>query len=191
MKSLENKWLMLRSGVRLTEHIDPVIRALDIFFEAAGHKSYVTSGLRTPADQLRIIQNALVNHRLGDEYESAFQNIGKKMQHEGKEIYVWQLGWSKLLNLGFIVNPPYDAEVLMDYVRPGDTENRKGRMIYQSPHTRGMAFDIGGGPDGLNNELAVIKSAMGKIKALRGYLLERNNNCLHVDVRASDVSYLK
>jgi hypothetical protein len=191
MGASQNKWLLARPGVVLTEHIEPVIVALDVYFEAAGHKSYVTSGLRTPADQLRIIQNALVNHRLGDEYESAFQDIGKKMQFEGKEVYVWQPGWSKLLNLGFIVNPPYDAEVLFDYVRPGSTENKKGKMIYQSPHTRGMAFDIGGGPDGLDNELNIIKLAMGKIKALRGYLLERNNNCLHVDVRANDVSYLK
>jgi len=31
------------------------------------------------------------------------------------------------------------------------------------------------------NELEVIKSAMGKVKGLKGYLLERKQNCLHVD----------
>jgi hypothetical protein len=191
MKSLQNNWLIVGKNVILTEHIDPVIAALDIYFANTNLKSYVTSGLRKPEDQLRIIRGALVSHRLADTYETAFDDIGKKIQYEGKEVYSWQPGWSKLLNVGFIVNPPYDAEVLMDYTRPGSTENKKGKMIYQSPHTRGTAFDIGGGSDGLDNELAVLKQATGKVKGLKGYLLERNNNCLHVDCRYIDVIQYK
>lgn len=183
MKSLDNKWLVVNKNVVLTPHIDPVIYDLDAEFEAAQLKSYVTSGLRTPEDQLRIIRNALVTNRLANDYPEAFLAIDHKVEYEGNTIYGWQLGWSKLLNIGFIVNPPYDANVLMDYVRPGSKENKKGKMIYQSPHTRGTSFDIGGGKDGLNNELEVIKGAMGKVKGLKGYLLERNNNCLHCDVR--------
>ena len=75
----------------------------------------------------------------------------------------------------------------MDYFRPGSISNSKGRVIGQSPHTSGRAFDIGGGPDGLGNELRVIESAMGKVKGLKGFLLERNQNCLHVDVQFIDI----
>ena len=184
-KSLDNKFLTVRKGVVLTENIDPVIAALDIYFQNANLKAVVTSGFRSPEDQLRIIRSAVINHRLADEFPGVFDDIGKKVQYGGEEIYSRQLGWSKLLNPNFIVNPPYDAKVLFDYVRPGSKENKKGKMIYQSPHTRGTAFDIGGGPDGLDNELAVIKAA--NVKGLKGYLLERNNNCLHVDCRFIDM----
>jgi hypothetical protein len=180
-QSLDNKWLTVAKNVILTDNIDRVIAELDPFFESEKYKSRVTSGLRTPEDQLRIIRSAVITHRLADEYSGVFDDIEKKVQYGGEEIYSWQLGWSKLLNLGFIVNPPYNAKVLLDYVRPGSTENKKGKMIYQSPHTRGTAFDIGGGPDGLDKELEIVKSAKDKIRGLRGYLLERNNNCLHVD----------
>lgn len=186
MKSLENKWLIVRDSVKLTEHIDPVINALDSFFESFKLKSYVTSGLRTPEDQLRIIRSALVANRLADDYPEAFLGMDTRIPYhfdEIREIYGWQMGWSKLLSIGYIVNPPHDAIVLMDYIRPGSKENKKGKMIYQSPHTRGTAFDIGGGKDGVDNELEVIKAATGKIKGLRGYLLERNNNAIHVDVK--------
>jgi hypothetical protein len=180
-QSLENKWLTVAKNVILTDNIDSVISALDPFFESAGHKSIVTSGLRTPQDQLRIIRNAIVNHRLANEYQEVFEDINKKITYQGQEVYAWQPAWSRLLNLNFIVNPPFDSIVLFDYIRPGSIENKRGKMIYQSPHTRGTAFDIGGGADGLDNELAIIKEAKGKVKGIKGYLLERNNNCLHVD----------
>jgi len=187
MKSLSNKWLIVGKYVQLTEHIDPVIADLDPFFEQAGLKAVVTSGLRKSEDQLRIIRTELTRRGLAGEYQEAFQPITDHIQWEFMEVYAWQPAWSKLLNLGFIVNPPITAKVLMDYYRPGSDMNKKGQVIGQSPHTHGRAFDIGGGPDGLGNELRVIESAMGKVKGLKGFLLERNQNCLHIDVQFIDI----
>lgn len=186
-----NNFLLIKTGVIITEHIQPVIEALDPFFEEANLIAWVTSGLRRPEDQLRIIRNELNRRQLSHEYQDTFEDIGKKVDHEGKEVYSWQLGWSKLLSVGFIVNPPYPAEVLMDYYRPGSTENRKGKTIGDSPHTRGTAFDISGGKDGVTNEAQVIERAIGKVKGLKGYLLERNQNCVHVDCQPIDMTNYK
>ena len=41
-KSLQNKYLTIRDGVELTEHIDPVIFALDEVFQKANLKATVT-----------------------------------------------------------------------------------------------------------------------------------------------------
>lgn len=181
MKSYENKFLIVKPHVILTEVIDPVIFALDEYFKQANIRASVTSGLRKPEDQLRIIRGELTRRDLAQYYQEAFDLITGKTIYEGVEVYNWAPGWSKLLSVGFIVNPPFAAKCLMDYYRPGSSENKKGQYIGQSPHTKGMAFDIGGGSDGLDNELSVLKSAMPKITGLKGYLLERNNNCLHVD----------
>ena len=182
-----NKYLIIKPHVILTEHIKPVIQELEFYFEEANLIAYVTSGLRRPEDQLRIIRNELNRRKLSGEYQDAFREIGEKIEYEGQEVYAWQPAWSKLLSLGFIVNPPYPAVALMDYYRPGSTENRKGKLIGDSPHTRGTAFDIGGGPDGVTNETKVIEKAMGKVKGLKGYLIERNNNAIHVDVLPIDM----
>jgi hypothetical protein len=189
-KSPSNKFLTLNPGVVLTEHIDPVIHDLDKEFIAAGLRAKVTSGLRDPASQLRIIRTALVNNRLAGDYEEAFDDISGKFIWEGQEVYNWQPGWSKLLNVGFIVNPPFTAKCLMDYYRPGSTENKKGQLIGASPHFRGAAFDIGGGADGINQEAAVIKGAMGKVKGLKVYLFERNQNAIHIDTEFIDMENL-
>jgi len=95
-------------------------------------------------------------------------------------VYGWQLGWSKLLNIGVIVNPPYPAKVLLDYYRRGSKENRKGTVIGVSPHFKGTAFDIRGGKN-LQEKSDVIKNSMGKVAGLKGYLIEPKNNCVHVD----------
>jgi len=186
-----NKFLLLKKNVVLTEHITPVIDALDEYFEKANLTAWVTSGFRNPQDQLRIIRQELNRRDLSQYYQEAFDDIGKKIQYEGEEVFAWQPGWSKLLSVGFIVNPPYPAKVLMDYFRPGSSENRKGKIIGDSPHTRGFAFDIGGGPDGVTNEAKVIQGAMGKVKGLKGYLIERNNNAIHVDVLPIDMENFK
>lgn len=183
-----NRFLLIKDGVILTEHIRPVISALDEYFEKANVTAWVTSGLRRPEDQLRIIRNELNRRGLSQYYQDAFEDIGKKITFEGEEVYGWQPGWSKLLSVGFIVNPPYPAKCLMDYFRPGSDENRKGKIIGDSPHTRGTAFDISGGADGLKNETEVVHKAMGKVKGLKGYLIERNQNCLHVDCYPIDMT---
>lgn len=188
---MNNKFLLVKDGVVLTEHITPVIERLDPFFEAHKLTAWVTSGLRRPEDQLRIIRNELNKRQLSQHYQEAFEDIGNKTQWEGKEVYAWQPAWSKLLSLGFIVNPPYPAEALMDYFRPGSDENKKGKIIGDSPHTRGTAFDIGGGKDGVQNEALVMRAAMGNVRGLKGYLIERNNNAIHVDCQFIDMENYK
>lgn len=178
-KALRNKFLIVRSNVVLTEHIDEVIFTLDPYFEKANLKAYVTSGLRDALAQLRIIRNGITKYKLANKYPETFEDINKKIVFEGKEVYGWQPGWSKLLNLGYVVNPPFPAEALMNYFRPGSTENSKGRMIQASPHYRGTAFDIGGGANGINDELAVLQGAT--VPGMKGFLVERTNNAIHVD----------
>jgi hypothetical protein len=179
VKSHNNKFLIVRSNVVLTEHIDRVIADLDPFFKAADLEAYVTSGLRDAVGQLRIIRNGLTRFKIADAYEDAFEDINKKIVWNGREVYGWQPGWSKLLNLGYIVNPPFPAEVLENYYRPGSLVNAKGTIIQASPHFRGTAFDVSGGSNGVNDELAVIQDS--KVRGIKSYLVERTNNCVHVD----------
>lgn len=180
-KSVNNKYLIVNQGVELTKHIDPVIFDLDKEFEKEGLFARVTSGKRDPNSQLRIIRTALTNNRLANLFDEAFEDLTYTFTWHGKIVYGWQPGWSKLLNIGFIVNPPIAAECLMDYYRPGSSVNRKGQIIGTSPHFLGTAFDVSGGANGIGNEAAVIARSKGKIKGIKGYLLERNNNAIHVD----------
>jgi len=185
------KFLLVKDSVVLTEHITPVIERLDPFFKAANLTAYVTSGLRRPEDQLRIIRNELNRRGLSGDFQQGFDDIGDRIQYEGQEVYAWQPAWSKLLSVGFVVNPPYPAVALMDYFRPGSDKNKKGTMIGDSPHIRGTAFDIGGGKDGVFNEAQVLERAMGNVSGLKGYLVERNNNAVHVDCQPIDMTNFK
>lgn len=181
-KSLQNKFLRIRQGVVLTPRIDDVIYRLEGYFQVANCVSYVTSGLRDASGQLRIIRTALINNRLQDQYQEAFADVNTKFMYGEEFVWSWQPGWSKLLNIGFIVNPPFEAKVLMDYYRPGSTENRKGNVIGPTPHATGKSFDVGGGSNGLTDEFRIIKDAIDDgFQGIKGYLLERNNNCLHID----------
>lgn len=184
MTAYDNRWLTVgkHSGVRLTPIIEPVIIALDPFFEAAGLKAVVTSGERTSGDQLAIIRKYATMYNVEKEFPEILTcGVLDKIDFgpSGK-IATWQRAWSRLLNKGIIVNPPLPAACLFDYVREG--VNKKGQVINHSPHYYGKAFDIGGGIDhDPTNELSVIKAAMGHVKGLKGYLLERKQNCLHID----------
>jgi len=184
MTAYENKWLTVgkNSGVRLTPIIEPVIIALDSYFEKANVKARVTSGERTSGDQLAIIRKYCEAYGVDQEFPEILtcQVLDKIDLGEAGKIFKWQRAWSRLLNKGIIVNPPAPAKCLFDYIRDG--VNKKGNEIGLSPHYYGKAFDISGGVDhDPTNELAVIQSAMGKVKGLKGYLLERKQNCLHVD----------
>lgn len=179
----KNEFLTVNRGVRMTSIIEPVIFALDAYFKAANLKAKVTSGERTSGDQLTIIRNYSASFGVDKEFpEIKTCGVLDKIDFgDGKKIFTWQRAWSRLLNKGVIVNPPLDAACLFDYIRDG--VNKKGQIIGKSPHYFGKAFDIGGGLDhDPTNELEVIKKALAdKLPGLKGYLLERKQNCLHVD----------
>jgi hypothetical protein len=181
-QSEANTHLTVRPTVILTEVIDPVIAALDPFFKSAGVLAEVTSGLRTMDDQLRIIQELARARGVEKEHPAVLTRFPlRKTWFHGQAVYEWQPGWSRLLNLGVIVNPPVPAVCLFDYVRSG--VNRRGILIGRSPHMRGTAFDVGGGEDSVDAELAVVQEALPLVHELEGIVVERENNCLHHDCR--------
>jgi hypothetical protein len=186
MKSaFENRFLKVNKTVILTRAIEPVIMALDAYFEKAGKTAYVTSGLRDSSTQLSIIRGYLAKTGMDKFYPDAMScQLNDKKQFGTDIIYVWQLAWSALLSKGIIINPPLPAKCLMDYVRDG--KNKKGQVISSSPHFNGTAFDIGGGTDGIDgnvtSELKIITQALkDNLPGLKGFLPERNNNCVHCD----------
>lgn len=182
MKASENKFLIVKSGVKLTPQTEPTICALDKCFEEANKKGLVTSVLRDSEDQLNIIRMYLKNKGLKDAYPDAFNKGPHDMVHSNFGIiYAWQLGWSKLLNIGLIINPPLPAICLLDYIRNGI--NKKGMLIQMTPHHTGLCVDLGGGDNGISDELEIVKKAMiDKVIEIRGYVIERENNCLHLDI---------
>lgn len=177
----KNKFLLVRPGVILTPIIEPVIISLDKYFAEINIKAQVSSGLRNQEDQLRIIRKYLESKGLKAQFPEAFnKGVNDKIFHEKyKEIYAWQLGWSKLLNIGLIISPPAAAPCLLDYIKNG--VNKKGAIIKASPHFNGTCLDISGGGNGIEDELPAIKKALlEKVPGLLDYLIERENNCLHI-----------
>jgi hypothetical protein len=169
MKAYLNRYLKVPTSVVLNEKLDNILYEIDCDFRDAPET--VTSALRTPEDQLRIIRKYLRAKGLDDNYPDAMTcGVHDK---EGDQ-YVWQKAWSHLLNVGVIINPPQPAVALMDYIRSG--VNKKGQLIGMSPHTRGTAFDLSG-----LDSLSIVQSLKLKGK-IRSYLLERENNCIHVDI---------
>ncbi|HJZ18896.1 MAG TPA: hypothetical protein VJ208_02225, partial [Candidatus Nanoarchaeia archaeon] len=163
---------------------EPVICALESYFEAEGKVANVTSGLRDAASQLSIIRGYLAKKGMDKKYPEAITcGLNNKIQFETKIVHAWQLGWSALLNVGIIINPPIDAICLMDYFG-ADGLNRKGKVIKASEHFNGTCFDIGGGVDGINgdavSEQKIVQKALDdKCPGLVSIVLERNNNCVH------------
>lgn len=182
-KSAANKFLIVKDGVKLNPLLDDVIARLDPFFERSGHIAYITSGIREAEDQLRIIRDYVKRKGIQDEFITAATVTGV-VEWNGRKIYGWQLAWSKLLNAGVIINPPLGAEVLLDYVNKSGA-NRKGHILQPSVHFKGKAFDIGGGSNSIQDETIVLQMAIDskKIPEIAGTVPERENNCLHVDIR--------
>jgi len=186
MKAADNKYLIVKPGVVLTPVIEPVIVHLDQFFQAAGLRARVTSGLRDAYSQLSIVQHYLRVKGIANLYPEAMATADPKYRVASR--YAWQLGWSHLLHMGVIINPPLAAECLMDYFGPSNKgPNRKGKTINQTPHANGVCFDIGGagGDDAtIADELEVMRAAMKKgVPGLVNILPEHNNNAIHCDCR--------
>lgn len=175
-KSLKNKFLKVQSHVVLTPVIDQVIYDLDQDF--ADCPSFVTSGYRDSNDQLRVIRNYLKSKGLDKKYPNAMTCAVEDKLSNGE--YVWQMAWSNLLNLGVIINPCMPAKCLMDYFSKG--VNKKGKLIGMTPHATKKAFNIGGGANGPSDELQRIQRGIARgVKGIKDYLLERENNALHIN----------
>lgn len=170
------KFLVIQANVVLTPTIEPVIRALDPYFEAANLKAVVTSGLRDGADQLRIIRQYLTKKGLAEKYPQAM-TCQLNDKHPADQ-YAWQMAWSNLLHAGVIINPPLRARCLMDYFKNG--KNLKGVMFPPTSHARGTAFNIGGGGNGVSDEAVVVQKALdAKLPGLASFVIERENNAIH------------
>lgn len=179
-----DEWLIIRSGVVLTPIIEPVIEALKPWFERQEVRAWVTSGLRDPSSQLRIIRNLAIEKGIDQEF-SAIKSckIDDVIDFGGRTVRAWQPAWSRLLNLSVLVNPPVPAEALFDQHRDGVLYAKAGRIIGPSPHFAGTAFDIGGGEGGIKEELPVVRDAFmsGTIAGMKGFKAEHNNNAIHID----------
>lgn len=165
----DNKNLIVPETVKLNERLNSVLCAIDKYWPPNSER--VTSGVRDPEDSLRIIKQYLRSKGLSKLYPYAM--TGAIDQKDGRH-YVWQEAWSHLLSIGVIINPPLPAECLKDYIRNG--KNKKGQIIGQSPHIKGTAFDLSG------TDSETIVKRLVEDGMIRGYLLERENNCIHIDI---------
>jgi hypothetical protein len=180
MDVTNNKWLRVNPKVKLTPSITPVIVGLDKYFEEAKLKAVVTSGLRDANDQLRVIRQYLTIKGLDKKYPHAM--IGNVDDFANDE-YIWQMAWSHLLFVGVIINPPLKAKCLLDYKNKSGV-NLKGYTFNQTLHASGTAFNIGGGGNGIADELAVLeKASKDKTLGIVSFLAERENNALHINCK--------
>lgn len=179
------KWLSFLEGVVNTPAIARSAELLDPYFE--GEPSVITSGLRSPEKQLAVILEKIARHGFIEDYAelklAGGHDFTVQVPINDETLYWWQRGWSRLLSIGDIVNPPIPAKVMFDYYRPGSNENKKGQIIQISPHQRGLAFDIGGGSDVMEKAKRVMKAHQEDNCFIESYLVERVNNAVHVDVR--------
>lgn len=189
-RSVNNKWLTVGKNVVLTNIIDPVIAELDPWFEQFGVRAVITSGLRDAQRQLMIIQHLAEQHGIDQEFpEIRRATLDGITNFAAQAVPVWAPAWSRLLNLGVIVNPPKPCVTLFDYNRRDASGKltryrRAGYRIGTSPHFEGTAFDVGGGANKkITEELAPVKAAFEsrEIKWLKGYLPEHDNNAIHCD----------
>ena len=174
----------LRPSFKNSPAIQRSLELLDPYFH--GEQSWISSGLRTEHDQLTIILGKLTQHKLDDQFDELKKYLGSDLNLlvdvDGFSYYWWQRAWSKLLNIGEIVNPPIPAKVLFDYIRPGSTENRKGQIIGMSQHQHGLAFDIEGNGRLMEKAKLVMAANQEGKCFLHSYLVERKNNAIHCDV---------
>jgi len=185
--------IVKRPWVKSTPTIDAVLKALGPFAAEAGVRMIITSGLRAPLDQLRVVSGyAYENHIFFPEFAAHDVHKRVTIPELGRELYAWQRTWSALLrnvgpeDPGIVINPPLAAECLDDYIRP-DGSNAKGLIIPGTPHGTGKCFDeqadgnLKDQIDEVHMKIAVLEKAKASGVAIKGWRIERKNNAIHVD----------
>jgi hypothetical protein len=167
-------------GIKLNARLSQVIQQIAPF--AGGTMLKITSGLRDPIGQLSIIGKYAAIHGVKfSEYQVG--NLYDQVIIGGfGVVYRWQQTWSRLLHLGIIVNPPLAATCLEDYTHPSKGFIKAGTFIQGSPHIQGTAFDI----SAANNKdrvVDILSSALAGGADIKDFLIERENNCVHVNIK--------
>lgn len=156
-------FIAIRSGVKLTPETEKAVRALDGHFRRANLQVTLTSGYRSPEDQLRIIRDQAIKRGINRQYPSIETATVDNVES-------WLGAWDELLNRhGYIVNPPRDA-----------SSRITGKRYQPSPHTRGVAFDLSGSD--LDRIAAVVRDYCRQGGPISQILIERTNNAVHVGV---------
>lgn len=195
-----NKYLKVNDNVLVTPQCELVIIALDPYFKNL--PSAITSCYRSPEYQLNnvIVPEFLKKSefvKLFPEFQIALDmklptteklNLWNvKFKLEGN-YYWWQMGWSYLLNQGYVINPPLKCECLFDQYRENVKKelifyNKAGRIIDVSSHSKGTAFDISGGKEGMpSDEYNIVLKAKADGIKIKSATIEFKNNCVHVNV---------
>lgn len=187
----DDKYLLVRSGVVLNSALEESIANTRPYFEKAGLKAEVSSGIRTAEEQLRLIIKCAKEKGLTDlpgfKYGTANKLDSTKTIATPKDlltefkwarIFWWQIIWSTLLQKGVIINPAQDAIVLCDYFNKAGV-NKRGQKLLQSTHTKGVAWDISGG-NNLDEVCKVVEEATKDPKTrIKSFVKEVVNNCCH------------
>lgn len=156
-------FIAIRSGVKLTPETEKAVRQLDGHFRRANLQVTLTSGYRTPEDQLRIIRDQAIKRGINRQYPSIGTATVDKVES-------WLGAWDELLNRhGYVVNPPRDA-----------CSRITGKCYQPSPHTRGVAFDLSGAD--LDRIAGVVREYCRQGGPISQILVERTNNAVHVGV---------
>ncbi len=183
MKSDNNKFLKVRKFVKLTNTIDSAIALLEGYFEQANLKCEVSSGFRSSEEQLKIIVNKCLKHKVDKEFPLI------RAAHL-LDVETWREPWGRLLTIGEMVNPPVPTAAPFDYKKSDGTLKKAGTIIQLSGHQLGQDFDISGFNQELNISIEldkiveVIKKFIDSGMAtnhVSGYLKEPVNGCIHID----------
>ena len=175
----------------LNELLDSVIVKLDKHFEKFNSVRYVTSGIRTPVDQLGVI----IQYAKVYDIPVNFVKEDVNVKVSSSDNYIWQDVWSKLRQKGLIINPPYLASCLYDHTKNGQLI-KAGTIIPATPNTRGDCFDMSGWrgnqteneAKSVDDEAKIIQVAMDLDSdiGIVSYVIERANNCLHINIKPSN-----
>lgn len=184
--------LLIGNEVEHTPHIDQGIKELDAAYTKRGIFGFVSSGFRSPEHQLRVIRGLALKAHIDHEFPYFnTMTLESKTTFEGKEVFEWQVVWSRLMNLMYDVNPPEKAELLMSRIKGGT--DKKGKVYPQTQHADGISFDVEGhfqGQERLDQYTAALEEAMagGEVPSIASYTKEppTGNNCLHCNCKLID-----
>jgi hypothetical protein len=157
-------YIQLNPRARLTAPIARAVGQLEPYFRNANLPVRLTSGYRSPQDQLELIKGKAIKYGLDKKYPSI-------QTATVDDVESWHSAWDELLhNYGYITNPPVSA-----------VSRITGKRYGASPHSTGKAFDLSGAD--LNRIAAVVqryKKDGGSIGQIR---IEPVNHAVHIGIQ--------